>query len=137
VLPDPPEEVAVAMSDIAGAAPERLLAISVAARLAAMQTMFEAEPTEACGPKRKHNPDRVAVHHGTEVGSYPLAGNVCWWTGVASMISIARTTNRNVTRWRDGQMALRWTAAGMLNAEQSFRRIKGHKQLPQLIDALR
>ena len=55
---------------------------------------------------------------------------------VESMISIARTTNRNVTRWRDGQMVLRWTAAGMLNAERSFRRIKGHKQMPQLVKAL-
>lgn len=41
---------------------------------------------------------------------------------IESMISIARTTNRNVTRWHDGQMVLRWTAAGMLNAERSFRR---------------
>ena len=56
---------------------------------------------------------------------------------IESMISIARTTNRNVTRWRDGQMVLRWTAAGMLNAERSFRRIKGHKQMPQLVNALR
>lgn len=56
---------------------------------------------------------------------------------VESMISIARATNRNVTRWRDGQMVLRWTAAGMLNAERSFRRIKGHKQMPQLVNALR
>jgi putative transposase len=55
---------------------------------------------------------------------------------VESMISIARTTNRNVTRWRDGHMVLRWTAAGMLNAERSFRRIKGHKQLPDLVAAL-
>jgi transposase-like protein len=55
---------------------------------------------------------------------------------VESMISIARTTNRNVTRWRDGQMVLRWTAAGMLNAERSFRRIKGYKQMPHLVDAL-
>ena len=55
---------------------------------------------------------------------------------VESMISIARATNRNVTRWRDGQMVLRWTAAGMLNAERSFRRIKGHKQMPQLVRAL-
>src|ERR687889_1514251 len=55
---------------------------------------------------------------------------------VESMISIARTTNRNVTRWRDGQMVLRWTAAGMLNAERSFRRIKGYKQMPDLVDAL-
>jgi len=55
---------------------------------------------------------------------------------IESMISIARTTNRNVTRWRDGQMVLRWTAAGMLNAERSFRRIKGYKQMPQLVHAL-
>jgi len=52
------------------------------------------------------------------------------------MISIARFTNRNVARWRDGQMVLRWTAAGMLNAERSFRRIKVYKQMPQLVDAL-
>src|SRR6476661_2242510 len=56
---------------------------------------------------------------------------------VESMISIARTTNRNVTRWHNGQMVLRWTAAGMLNAERSFRRIKGYKQMPQLVKALR
>jgi hypothetical protein len=55
---------------------------------------------------------------------------------IESMLSIARTTNRNVTRWRDGQMVLRWTAAGMLNAEQSFRRVKGYEQMPQLIAEL-
>jgi transposase-like protein len=55
---------------------------------------------------------------------------------IESMISIARTTNRNVTRWRDGQMVLRWTAAGMLNAQRSFRRVKGYKQMPQLVAAL-
>jgi transposase-like protein len=37
---------------------------------------------------------------------------------IESMISIARATNRNVTHWRDGQMVLRWTAAGMLNAQR-------------------
>jgi hypothetical protein len=55
---------------------------------------------------------------------------------IESMISIARTTNRNVTRWRDGQMLLRWTAAGMPNAQRSFRRVKGYKQMPQLAAAL-
>lgn len=55
---------------------------------------------------------------------------------IESMISIARTTNRNVTRWKDGHMVLRWTAAGMLNAERSFRRIKGYKQMPQLVATL-
>jgi len=55
---------------------------------------------------------------------------------IESMISIARTTNRNVTHWKDGQMVLRWTAAGMLNAERSFRRVKGYRQMPQLATAL-
>jgi len=48
-------------------------------------------------------------------------------------ISIARTTQRNVKRWRDGEMAMRWTAAGMHNAEQRFRRIKGYKDMPLLL----
>jgi putative transposase len=56
---------------------------------------------------------------------------------IESMISIARATNRNVTRWRDGQMVPRWTAAGMLNAQRSFGRVKGYKQMPQLVTALR
>ncbi len=56
---------------------------------------------------------------------------------IESMISVCREHAGNVKRWRDGQMVLRWTAAGMLNAERSFRRIKGHKQMPQLVDALR
>lgn len=51
---------------------------------------------------------------------------------VESMISIARDHSRNVKRWRGGQMALRWCAAGMLEAEKQFRRVKGHRHLPEL-----
>jgi putative transposase len=65
-----------------------------------------------------------------------LARSLTTSNPIESMISIARTTNRNVTRWQDGHMVLRWTAAGMLNAERSFRRIKGYKQMPQLVAAL-
>src|SRR3981189_3704658 len=74
VLPDLPEEIALAMSDIAGAAREGLLAMSVAAGLAVMQTIFETEVTEIAGPKGKHNPERVAVRHGAEKGSVTLGG---------------------------------------------------------------
>lgn len=42
-----------------------------------------------------------------------------------SMIEIVRHTQRNVKCWRDGDMRKRWTAAGMLAAEQQFRRIIG------------
>jgi putative transposase len=55
---------------------------------------------------------------------------------VESMISIARTTMRNVKRWKDGQMVRRWTAAGMLAAARSFRRVKGCKDMPTLVAAL-
>src|SRR6201993_5612467 len=74
VLADLPEEIALAMRDIASAAREGLLAMSVAAGMAVMAAMFEAESTEACGPKGKHNPDRVAVRHGSEKGSVALGG---------------------------------------------------------------
>ena len=50
VLADLPEEIAVTISDIAGAAYEGLLALSVAAGMAVMAAMFEAEMSEACGP---------------------------------------------------------------------------------------
>jgi transposase-like protein len=56
---------------------------------------------------------------------------------IESMISICRTTSRNVKRWRDdGDMRRRWCAAGMLEAERRFRRLRGHRQMPQLIAAL-
>src|ERR671913_1121549 len=55
---------------------------------------------------------------------------------VESMISIARDHSSNVKRWRDGQMALRWCAAGMGEAAKQFRRVNGHLHLPALRHAL-
>ena len=73
-LPELPEEIALAMTDIADAAREGLMAMSVAAGMAVMAAMFEAEITEIAGPKGKHNPDRAAVRHGAEKGSVTLGG---------------------------------------------------------------
>ena len=56
---------------------------------------------------------------------------------IESMISIARTTMGNVKRWRDGTMKMRWAAAGVLEAERSFRRLKGCREMPLLVAALR
>jgi putative transposase len=55
---------------------------------------------------------------------------------IESMISICREHAKNVKRWRDGQMALRWCAAGMLEAGKQFRRVNGHLHLPALRAAL-
>src|SRR6188508_495460 len=73
-LPDLPEEIQLAMSDIAGAAREGLLAMSVAAGMAVMQAMFEAEIAEVAGPKGKHYRNRIAVRHGSGRGSVTLGG---------------------------------------------------------------
>jgi transposase-like protein len=48
---------------------------------------------------------------------------------------IARFT-RNVKRWRDGSMILRWVGSAVIEAERHFRRVRGYKQMPRLIDAL-
>src|SRR4051795_8077234 len=53
-----------------------------------------------------------------------------------SMIEIVRHTSRNVKRWQSGDMCLRWTAAGMLEAERQFRKIIRHPDLPQLAPAV-
>ena len=55
---------------------------------------------------------------------------------IESMIEICRDHSANVKRWRDGQMALRWCAAGMAEAGHQFRRVNGHLHLPKLRAAL-
>jgi putative transposase len=55
---------------------------------------------------------------------------------IESTIEIVRPTQRNVKRWRDGDMRKRWTAAGMLQAEQQFRRIVGYSNLAKLVNAI-
>jgi putative transposase len=65
-----------------------------------------------------------------------LAKTLCSTNPCESMIEIVRYTQRNVKRWQDGDMRKRWTAAGMLVAEQQFRRIIGYKDLAKLVIAI-
>jgi transposase-like protein len=53
-----------------------------------------------------------------------------------SMIDTVRTTQRNVKHWSSGEMGLRWTAAGMLEAEKQFRKVIGYTDLPRLAVAI-
>ena len=55
---------------------------------------------------------------------------------IENMMGTVRRVSRNVKRWRNAAMALRWTAAGMIEAAKGFRRLKAHKQLPILRAAL-
>jgi len=56
---------------------------------------------------------------------------------VESLFSGVRRIVRNVKRWRDGSMAVRWAGAGAIEASRKFKRLKGHRSMPLLVEALR
>jgi transposase-like protein len=66
-----------------------------------------------------------------------LARSLSCTNAIESMISVVRTTTDRVKRWTDTKMVRRWVSAGMLEAERSFRRIKGCTDMPTLVAAVR
>src|SRR5438132_8579426 len=66
----------------------------------------------------------------------PLRRSLACTNAIENMMGTVRRVSRNVKRWRNAAMALRWTAAGMLEATKGFRRLKAHKYLPLLRAAL-
>ena len=55
---------------------------------------------------------------------------------IENALGTVRMVQHNVKRWRNAEMALRWTAAGLLEAQKTFRRLKAYRQLPILRAAL-
>src|SRR3954449_172542 len=66
--------VQVALDEIVASAQEGLLAVAVGAGLQVMQALMEDDVTAVCGPKGRHDPDRIATRHGHEPGSVALGG---------------------------------------------------------------
>jgi putative transposase len=89
-LPDLPDEVRLALSEVADSAREGLLAMSVATGLRVMHAMMEAEIATLAGPKGGHNPERAAVRHGSAPSSVTLG---------ARRVPVTRPRARNT----DGQ----------------------------------
>lgn len=56
---------------------------------------------------------------------------------IENLFSRVREIARRVRHWQSGTMILRWSAAGMLEAERSFRKIAGYRSLTKLDVALR
>lgn len=52
---------------------------------------------------------------------------------IENLMGGIRRLSRNVKRWRSPKMAKRWATAAIARARRSFRRIKGHKNLPVLV----
>jgi transposase-like protein len=100
-----------------------------------LATELEARWPSAAGSLREGLEDMFTVSRLGIDGR--LAKTLTNTNAIESMISIARTVTARVKRWHDNnKMRQRWCAAGMLEAERSFRRVKGHKQMPRLVAAL-
>jgi transposase-like protein len=105
------------------------------AALKALAGRLERLNPDAAASLREGLAETLTVTHLGVTGS--LLKTVMSTNPVESMIEIVRAHARNVKRWQDGDMRLRWAAAGMLAAASQFRRVKGYRQLPQLARALR
>jgi putative transposase len=71
---DLPEQVSVALAELAGAARDGLLALAVGTGLQVMHLLMEEDVARLVGPKGRHNHDRVAVRHGADQGKVTLGG---------------------------------------------------------------
>jgi putative transposase len=69
--PAVPESVSVAMVEIAEDMHEGLLALAVGAGLQMMSTLMAADVAAVCGPRGRHDPERIATRHGSERGGHP------------------------------------------------------------------
>jgi hypothetical protein len=81
-------------------------------RTVAPYSSANPEPDQPIRGRRRHPPPFIPVTYSIE-----------------SMIAICRDHAANVKRWRDGQMVLRWVAAGMGEAATQFRRVNGYLHL--------
>jgi transposase-like protein len=109
-------------------------ALAAEAELTALATELDRTHPGAAASLREGMAETLTV---LRLGLPPtLARTFRSTNAVESMISICREHASNVKRWRDGQMALRWCAAGMLEAGRQFRRINGHLHLRSLRDTL-
>ena len=69
-----PEQVTVALAELAGAARDGLLALAVGTGLQVLHTLLAADVDRLVGPRGRHNPERVAVRHGSQPGQVTLGG---------------------------------------------------------------
>ena len=127
--------------ELAGAIDKRLALIfaqpNAAKGLAAAKSLakeLEADHPDAAASLREGLDDMFTVRRLGVGGT--LAETLTSTNCIESMISIAKRTTGRVTKWKDGSMKKRWIAAGMLEAERSFRRVRGYKGMPKLVDAL-
>jgi transposase-like protein len=129
-----PDHLAATVAKRMRAAYHAESALVAEAQLKALATELDRTHPGAAASLREGMAETLTV---LRLGVPPtLARTLRSTNSIESMISIARTHSRNVTNWQNGTMALRWCAAGMVEAGKQFRRVNGHLHLPALRDAL-
>jgi transposase-like protein len=109
-------------------------ALAAEAQLEALAKELERTHPGAAASLREGLAETLTV---LRLGVSPtLARTLRSTNSIESMISIARDHSMNVKNWQSGNMALRWCAAGMIEASKQFRRVNGHLHLPALRAAL-
>jgi len=105
-------------------------AIIAQAQLEALAMELEHTHPGAAGSLREGLAETLTV---LRLGVPPTLARTLRSTNcIESMISICRNHSTNVKNWQSGDMALRWCAAGLVEAGKQFRRVNGHLHLPTL-----
>jgi transposase-like protein len=95
---------------------------------------MERDAPSLCGSLREGLDEMLTVNR---LGlPKELRRSLACTNAIENMQGTIRRVTRNVKRWRDASMAMRWAAAGMMEAKKGFRRLKACKQLPLLKAAL-
>jgi putative transposase len=124
---------------------QRLPKTEAAQTKAVMMAAYKLEPkqgmakmtTQAQWLEREHPDAAASLREGLQetftvnaLGLPPsLTRCLCTTNIIENPNGIVRRTSRRVTRYRDADMALRWTAAGFIEAQKSFRKIQGINDL--------
>ena len=129
-----PDDLAATVTKKMRAAYQAPSAIIAEAQLQALARELEHTHPGAAGSLREGLAETLTV---LRLGVPPtLARTLRSTNSIESMISICRNHSTNVKNWQNGNMALRWCAAGLVEAGKQFRRVNGHLHLPTLRAAL-
>jgi hypothetical protein len=129
-----PDDLAKTVTKKMRAAYHAPSAIIAEAQLQALARELERTHPGAAGSLREGLSETLTV---LRLGVPPTLARTLRSTNcIESMISICRNHSTNVKNWQSGDMALRWCAAGLVEAGKQFRRVNGHLHLPTLRTAL-
>jgi putative transposase len=104
-------------------------------KLRELARQLQAQHPDAAASVREGLDEMFTI---TELGiTGELARCLATTNVIESPNSVVRRVSRRVTNYKTADMALRWTAAGFLEAERSFRKLRGLAQLESLINGLR